>query len=221
MIKLKSLIKEERRHFPDKSLAQFLLTNHVELLSDWLYHGSPPEGLVDILINGIYGIEHGEVSENETFSTSVNSEVLGLFSEMHGDTGLQFRVEGVRVLVLDDVMAYLATALRGSGMELEADETKPEQFVKRFNIPVGEHDHSPYLPYDYITSLGVDAFTYDYVWSRVRRGMTPSVRDESEICFVGKGIDLLNRSISGIWVDGHEYEPSEKAEALKDLQGRV
>lgn len=222
MIKLKRLLESNGRQLPDPSLGQYILQNRVVSVSDYLYHGTPLEGLKEMLTNGIYGTEHGEVAEHDGFSTSVNSEMLSMFSEGAGDTGLSFKVQNAKVVVLDEILTYLVTQLPGSGMSAEIDDEAAFQaFVTRYKIPTDNWKHTPYLPYNYLSSLGVDAFMYDYVWKRMDMGMSPSVRDESEICFIGKGLELLNKNVHGIWVDGREYEPNEKVEALADIEARL
>lgn len=222
MIKLKSLLKEEHaKGQPDPLLGAFILQNKVITLSDWLYHGSPYEGLKSMLVDGISGTEHGEVAEYDTISTSVNSEVLNYFSEGEGTTGLQFEVKNAKVVVLDNILTYLVTQLPGSGFSAEIDnEDEFKEFCRKFKIPTDNWKHTPYLPYGYLSSLGVDAFMFDYVWNNYQRGHMP-FRDESEVCFIGnKGMSVLNKSMTGIWVDGTEYDVSRKAEALQDLEGR-
>jgi len=222
MIKLKHLLESHGKNLPDPSLAQYIRQNKVVSISDWVYHGTPYDGLKEILINGVYGTEHGEVAEHDAFSTSLNSEMLRMFSEGAGDTGLQFQVKNAQVVVLDDILTYLVTQLPGSGMSAEVDDEEVfAEFCRKFKIPTDNWKNTPYLPYNYLSSLGVDAFMYDYVYSRWSRGMSADVRDESEIAFIGKGLGKLNKSVTGIWVDGHEYEPEEKAEALRDIEGKL
>jgi hypothetical protein len=223
VIKLRLLIESTGKNLPDPSLAEWILQNRTTSLSEWLYHGTPLEGLKSILFDGIRGTDHGEVAEHKTFSTSINSEVLDLFSEREGTTGLQFKIKNSRVIILDDILTYLVTQLPGSGFGAEIeDESQFEEFVKKFKIPIGHYKNTPYLPYDYLSSLGVDAFMFEYVYKRMQQGRSPSLRDESEICFIGnKGIDLLNKSITGIWVYDHEYEPNEKVQALQDIDDRL
>lgn len=220
MIKLKTLIAEGiYSQQPDPSLGEFLMQNKVESLSTWLYHGSPYEGLQEMLLHGIYGTEHGEVAEHDAFSTSINSEVLAFFSEGEGETGLQFNVKDARVVVLDDIMTYLVTQLPGSGMEAEVDDEEEfQRFIKMFKVPVGGWKNSAFLPYNYLSSLGVDAFVYDYVWKRMNRGYTGGDRDESEICFIGNGITKLNNFITGIYVNGEEFDIKDKSQALQALE---
>lgn len=224
MIKLKSLLKEydEKKGLPDQSLADHITQHNIVTISDWLYHGSPYDGLQSMIIGGVSGTEHGEVAELDTLSTSVNSEVLDYFSEGDGTTGLQFNVQNAKVVVLDDILTFLVTQLPGSGMSAEVDnEEEFEIFCQKFNIPVSNWKHTPYLPYGYLSSLGVDAFMYDYVWRNYQRGHMP-FRDESEVCFIGKrGMDMLNKSITGIWVDGEEFEISQKHDALKMIQKKI
>ena len=222
MIKLKRILEATGGQLPNPSLGEYILQHRVVSISDWLYHGTPLEGLKEMLTSGIYGTQHGEVAEYDAFSTSLNSEMLSMFSEGAGDTGLQFKVENANVVILDDILTYLVTQLPGSGMDAEVDdEEKFEKFIEQFNVPVGTYKNVPYLPYNYLSSLGIDAFMYDYVWLRIKRGLSPSVRDESEICFIGNGIEKLNKSITSIWVDGQEYEPEEKAMALQDIEDRI
>ena len=219
MIKLKPLM-EGQEQWPDPSLKQYLLENGVISLSDYLYHGTPFDGLVSMLVRGIWGTEHGEVAEYESFSTSLNSNILHFFSEGDGDTGVQFKVENAKVIVLDDMMSFLVTQLPGSGMDLKVDdEEKFKEFCKRFNIPIGNYKHRPYLPYDYLKSLGVDAFTFDYVWRNQQRGGNHNHNDESEICFIGEGITKLNKIISTIYVNGDEFD--KKLPALRAIKKKI
>lgn len=222
MIKLNRLLESHGKQLPSPKLASFILKNYVVDLSDWLYHGSPYEGMKEMLTSGIYGTQHGEVAEYDAFSTSLNSEAIAMFSEGNGETGFQFKVEGAKIVVLDDILTYLVTQLPGSGMSAEVDdEERFQRFCRAFKIPTDNWKHTPYLPYNYISSLGVDGFMYDYVYQRWSRGMSASVRDESEIAFIGKGLEKLNKSVTGIWVDGHEYKPEEKVEALRDIEARL
>lgn len=222
MVRLKSLLESSGRQPPSPKLAPFILKHYVVEINDWLYHGTPYEGMKEMLTSGIYGTEHSIVAEYDAFSTSLNSEVIAMFSEGDGETGLQFKVQGAKVIVLDDILTYLVTQLPGSGMSAEIDdEEKFQKFVRAFRIPTDNWKKTPYLPYNYLSSLGVDAWMYDYVYKRWSRGMPSAVRDESEICFIGKGIEKLNGWISGIYVDGEEYEPDQKAEALRAVEERL
>jgi hypothetical protein len=175
-----------------------------------------------MLTNGICGTGHGEVAEYDAFSTSLNSEMLAMFSDGDGETGLQFKVKNAKIVVLDDILTYLVTQLPGSGMTVEIDdEERFEKFVRAFKIPTDNWKKTPYLPYNYLSSLGVDAFMYDYVYKRWSKGHSTPMRDESEICFIGKGFDLLNKSVTGIYVNGNKYELPEKEEALRDIEARL
>jgi hypothetical protein len=164
MIKLRTLLKEIRSDYPDPSLKDYLLSNKIEILSAWLYHGSPYDGLYSILTTGISGVEHGEIAEQDTISTSINSEVLHLFSEGDGETGLQFNVKNAKVLVMDSFIHKLMIELPGSGMDVDVDEKQFEEFCLKFKVP---KDRDYYLPYGYLSSLGIDAFIFDYVWKRM------------------------------------------------------
>lgn len=223
MLKLKTLVKEihsEQR--PDASLDKYLLENFVVPVSDYLYHGTPYVGLLSMLTEGIWGTEHSEVAEYDAFSTSLSSGMMHHFSEGDGETGLAFKVTNARVIVLDDKMTFLMTQLPGSGMSAEVDdEAEFEEFVKRFQIPVGSWRHGPFLPYNYLSSLGVDAWMYDYVYKTLKRGYGPHHNDESEICFIGKGITKLNNLIHSIWIDGNEYDPEDKAVAIRVLKEKI
>ena len=225
MITLKSLLKESghAKELPNPALKDFLLQNHTGVLSNQrLYHGTPFTGLKEMLTGGIYGTEHGEVAEYEAFSTSLNSEVLSMFSDGDGVTGLELFVKNARVIVLDEILTYLVTQLPGSGISAEIeDEEAFEKFCETFNIPSGNWKKTPYLPYGYLTSLGVDAFTYDYTWQRLQGGHSLGARDEHEICFIGNNISKLNQCIETIYIDGDEYGIDEKEEALRAIEERL
>jgi len=216
MIKLKPLIENMEKQWPSKLLDKYLLENAVVAFSDTLYHGSPFEGMVGMLVHGIRGSEHGEVAEYDTFSTSLNSEVLTLFSEGTGMTGLEFEVKNARVLVLNDIMTFLVTQLPGSGISNEIDnEEEFKNFCIQYQIPLCYRENDPYLPYGYISSLGVDGFMYDYVW----KGDPQHYNDESEICFVGKGIEKLNKCITKYYVEGEEFD--KKLPTLKAVKKKL
>jgi hypothetical protein len=95
-------------------------------------------------------------------------------------------------------------------MDVEVDENELEIFCKKYQVPIDGRGRY-YLPYGYLSSLGVDAFTYEYVWRRIRRGMESSVRDESEIGFIGQGIPKLNNFVDSIYIDETEYDTKEEA----------
>lgn len=219
IINLKQLLESSEKQLPSPKLASFINKHYVIDFSDWVYHGTPLTGLKEMLTNGIYGTGHGEVAEYDAFSTSLNSEMLAMFSDGDGETGLQFKVKNAKIVVLDDILTYLVTQLPGSGMTVEIDdEERFNKFVRAFKIPTDNWKKTPYLPYNYLSSLGVDAFMYDYVYKRWSKGHSTPMRDESEICFIGKGFDLLNKSVTNIYVNGNEYEPSEKEEALRHIE---
>lgn len=219
MIKLKSLLKESLQG-PDKSLGEFLLAHKTVSFSDWVYHGTPLAGLRDMLVNGINGTEHGEMAEHDTLSTSVNSEIIHYFSEGDGETGLQFQVKNIKLLIVEDIIHKLMIELPGSGMEVEVDEQLFEQFCRQYNVPVGRRNE-PYLPYGYLSSLGIDAFVFDYTWQRIKKGNNIPYNDESEICFVGRGLNLLNKSIETIYVKGTEYDIKDKALAIQAIEAKL
>jgi hypothetical protein len=225
MIKLKPLTEWNKYgDQPSPLLKQYLLENKVGELTEYLYHGSPFDGLVNMLVHGFQGTEHGEVAEHETISTSLNSEMLGHFSEGNGITGLQFHVKNAKVVILDEFMTYLVTQEAGSGFDAEiTDEKKFEDFCTQFDVPIGGQRRGPYLPYGYLSSIGVDAFSFDYTWKYWQgyqgyRGAS-AARDEHEICFIGKGIQTLEKSISLIYVDGEEFD--KKLPALRAIKRKM
>jgi hypothetical protein len=174
-----------------------------------------------MLTQGISGTEHGEVAEYETISTSINSEVLRLFSEGDGETGLQFKVENIKLIIVDKIIHKLITVLPGSGMDVEVDDDELTEFCEKYKIPFTRGEY--YLPYDYLSSLGVDAFVFDYTWQRFKRGYGAygGDNDESEICFIGKGIKKLDHSIEIIYVDGESYDLKDKDLVLKDIEDKT
>jgi hypothetical protein len=69
----------------------------------------------------------------------------------------------------------------------------------------------------------VDAFSFDYTWKYWQgyqgyRGAS-AARDEHEICFIGKGIQTLEKSISLIYVDGEEFD--KKLPALRAIKRKM
>lgn len=222
VIKLKNLISEwGEKERPDQSLDQLLRAERVMELSDYLYHGSPLSGLKGMLEEGIYGQEHNEVAEHNAFSTSPNSGVLHYFSEGDGDTGLCFKIENAKVLVLDEYLTKLVTELAGSGMDAQVeDEEAFETFCLQYKIPRRKNDGDFYLPWGYIESLGVDAFMYEYAYNAWKRGNI-RYNDECEVCFVGSAIDKLGRHIHQIWVDGNDYDLEDRVAAMRAINEKL
>ena len=140
-LKLRSIISEwGEKERPDQSLDQLLCSERVVDVSDYLYHGSPLIGLKGMLEEGIYGQEHNEVAEYNAFSTLPNPGVLHYFSEGEGDTGLYFKMENAKVLVLDEYLTKLVTELAGSGMDAQVeDEEAFEKFCLQYKIPRRKH----------------------------------------------------------------------------------
>lgn len=221
MIKLKTLVKEG--YYADKfdspELKQWILANRMVTINDFLYHGSPLEGLKGMIENGIYGTEHGEVAEYNSFSTSFNSNILHYFSEDGSDTGLSFKANNVKVVVLDNILHFLVTQAGGSGIDIDVNEEELAKFARTFKLPMDRGE--PYLPYGYLSSLGVDAFTFDYVWQRYSKGHPMPHNDESEVCFIGDSIDKLNSMVDEIYVDGNSYSLNEQAAAIEDIESRL
>ena len=221
MLKLASFIPESATWEgpqPSPLLGKYILDTRVEEMSEWLYHGTPYDGLLSMLKGGIFGMEHGEVAERDTLSTSVNSEVIRLFSEGCGETGLQFTAKNISVIVLDDMLLYLVTQEAGSGFDAQVDDEEAfEKFCQKFHVPAKRGTY--YLPYNYLSSLGVDAFTFDYVWKRWQSGHSGHGNDEAEICFMGKGVDKLNGMISEIYIDGESYD--DKKIAIDVLEEKI
>lgn len=220
-IKLRKLLFEamddER---PDQSLDVLIRDTRIVDLSDYVYHGTPFDGLKSILLHGIQGTQHGEVAEYNTFSTSLNSGIIKYFSEGDGETGLSFKVKNIKVIVLDDILGHLITRLPGSGIDLKTEEDEDFlQFCEKYKIPKGRYDEH-YLPYGYLSSIGADAFCYEYSWKRYQSGNIP-YNDESEICFIGKGINKLNHCIDTIFVQGNEYAADDKVAALRAVEIRL
>lgn len=207
---LEANVKSETK---PQNLEQYLLEECVETVSGSFYHGTPMDGLVSMLVEGIHGTEHNEFSENDTLSTSANPEMLRMFSERRKDNGLEFAVSSARVLIVDDVLATALTTRRGSGIDFDVEDEELREFAERFDIPMDDRGR-PELPYDYIESLGVDAFMYEYAY-RSMRGGGGRHNDEMELCFVGPAVSKLSEKIEAIFVDGEEYPAERKAEALK------
>lgn len=220
----RSIIDEAfTREQPSPALADYL-RSAAKTWSGTVYHGTPVRGLHAMLANGIYGTQHGELAENDTLSTSLNDNVLSMFSEGDGTTGLDFSVNGIKLLVLDPMLTRLAIERGGSGMiqsledeDFGADEFN--EFCERYQILPKYHGEYAF-PYDYLSGIGIDAVVYEYTWDRNERG-SGFDRDESEICFLAGGIEKLNHCIDTIYVCGKPYEASDRASAIADMEERM
>jgi hypothetical protein len=183
------------------------------------YHGTSLVGLDGMIRHGIYGQQHGEVAEYESFSTSLNSNIFSFFSEGDGETGLTFNIQQANIVVLDDILTYLLTALPGSGLDADVDEEKLQKFVEKYMVPSKNWgSQNAYLPYNYLSSIGADGFVYDYTWKNYLRRHGNLGNDESEICFIGNYITRLNSMIEYITVKGNDYESGEKLVALEKIK---
>jgi hypothetical protein len=198
-----------------KSFKKYLIDEWVYNISGTVYHGSPACGLESILTEGIYGKEHGEVSEYNTFSTSFNAEVLRMFSDGDGYMGVSFNVKNAKILVMNDLIAELATAEVGSGLSFDNDEEEMNELVDEYDIPKNRRgNHS--LPFGYISDLGVDGFMYEYVHKKMLFGSFDT-RDESELCFLGNGIARLDKIMESIIIENDEYNPKDPSERMEAL----
>jgi hypothetical protein len=194
------------------------LENKVYSYSGTLYHGTPKDGLLSMLKDGIWGTERGELAEYNSFSTSINEGVLNLFAEHDKGTGLEFKVKDKKILVFDDILAHLATRQGGSGIEFDFDEDEYENFCREYNIPKNNRDY--YLPYNFFSDIGtIDCLVYEYTWKMIHGRGYAHGNDESEICFIGNGINKLNDDITGIYIEWDEYDITEKPDAIQRLEG--
>lgn len=198
-------------------LISYLMENKVNSYSGILYHGTPKDGLLSMLKEGLWGTQHGEISEYNTLSTSINENVLNLFADHDKGTGVEFTVKDKKILVLDEILSHLATRSGGSGIEFDFDEDEYEEFCREYSIPKNNRDY--YLPYNFFSDMGtVDCIVYDYTWKMIHGRGYQGGNDETEICFVGNGIDKINKDITGIYIDWDEYDITEKQEAINRLE---
>ncbi len=69
----------------------------------------------------------------------------------------------------------------------------------------------------------MDAFAYDYTWkywsNRDGSRGDSEARNEYEVCFIGKGIKMLETSITSIYVDGKEFD--KKLPALRAIKRKM
>ena len=217
ILKNEKVLKESvvKERWDSSKLEQYIQDNCIEKYSGFLYHGTPPDGLVTMLEDGIMGTPHGELSEDNTFSTSSNPEVLKMFSDGNDYMGLTFKVQDIKVFIVDDILGHLLTRLQGSGISFDFEEDEYEEFCKEHNIPRDKRDF--YLPFNFVTNLkGVDAWCYEYAWDRINH---PRDRDESEICFIGNdALKYLNESIYDITIADDMFDISEKEKAIEALK---
>lgn len=193
-----------------------LVVQNTHILTNCVYHGTPRQNLYSILQGGIYGNKHGELNETKTFSTSLNERMLTMFSQGH-ECGLEFELAQAKVFILPNwLQAILDTESGGSDYH-EYEEEELMQHCKQWNLPYTQsYDRAvslednflgKNLPKDYIGAV------YEYVLNKPM-----SNNDEAEIVIIGHGIEMLERCLTGIYIDDRYF--STRAEAIAYMESQ-
>ena len=194
-----------------------------------LYHGTPPAGLKEILRTNINGQMHGEFNEDFSFSTSINRNMLQIFSESRFPIGFKFILKhDVKCLSINRWLGYLICGYRHEVELTDEDKVIIDKIIKKYDLTEDKVGDT-YLPANFLSDRitdHVDCVCYDYVRKHIQQNKLGGLgNDETEICFVGQGIDriLNNPNACEIWVDidYNEYnisDPIERQDAIIHLE---
>lgn len=192
-----------------------LVHENTYTINDSVYHGTALHSLYSILKTGLYGNKHGELNENNTVSTSVNSEMIHHFSDGH-NTGLEYDLSGRRAFILPEWLRAILDTESGARTYDEHEEGDLIAHCITYKLPFKRsYDNEIVLPTNFLE----DYLPKDYVG--IIYGNTVSgnygIRDEAEIAIIGHGIETLNKNLSCIYVDRHcFYDKDEVLEYLEE-----
>lgn len=207
MNKFVQMIKEEVDLF-DKYIKDNTIT-----YTGTLYHGTFLGNLYDILNDGsVYGNTHGELLENDTLSTSINSNVLSMFSDT--DSGLMFEVNNLKVFIIPD---WFHSAYTNSGLEFDdvVEEAQAIKNIKKYKIPMGQFEQidEEYLS-EKLAQHNIYAGCYQYTANAIETNNIERIRDEYEIVIFrpDKNLKLSEVQIEDEWFD----TPEEAVQHIED-----
>jgi hypothetical protein len=177
-----------------------------------LVHGTPLSGLYGMLKDGVYGVSHGELDEDTTFSTSLNHKMLSMFSERRDPCGFIFRLEQETPLfVIKDWFHALHDTKSGLSHEVEPDTTL--EMCDLYGIStqtsygvscLGQNFLERNLPEHFLGAV------YEYT-TRLSAGNMRN--DEAEVIIIGqRNIDRLFDTVPyEVVVDGEVFDNREDA----------
>ena len=197
---------------------EFLKQKIVPWDESYLYHGTPPKGLACILKNGLYCAGSHDL-DFCLLSTSNNDNVLTLFSEVNGTTGLVFNPKFKKVLVLDDFWYDVLYGMSGTGAADMWDDRVAE------NPEDGERAEKMGLWDGSEFKYESGRFLETFLPKDVEAIMFPAFREdkggntESEMAVTTAGMKVLEKSIEYIYIDGKEFDSADAARKHLDAEG--
>ena len=197
---------------------EFLKQEIVPWDESYLYHGTPPTGLACILKNGLYCAGSHDL-DFCLLSTSNNDNVLTLFSEVHGTTGLVFNPKFKKVLVLDDFWFDALYGMSGSGAadmwdDRVAENPEDDERAQKMGLWDGSE-------FKYESGRFLETF----LPKDVEAIMFPSFREdkggnaESEMAVTTAGMKVLEKAIEYIYIEGKEFDSVDAARKHLEEQG--
>lgn len=192
-----------------------LVHENTYTIDDSVYHGTALHNLCSILKTGLYGNKHGELNENNTVSTSINSEMIHHFSDGH-NTGLEYNLSGCKVFILPEWLRAILDTESGARTYDEHEEDDLITHCIAYGLPFKHsvYDNEIILPTDFLE----DNLPKDYVgiiYGNTATGKY-NIRDEAEIAIIGHGVEVLNDNLLCVYVDQHYFH--DKDEALEYLE---
>jgi len=178
--------------------------------SGFVFHGTYLRNLYEILsTSSIHGNSHGEIRDSDTFSTSINDNMINKFSDTN--SGLAFEVNELKIFVIPEWFLKFYT---DSSLGEDVDETLAKENIEKYNIPLdrfGEIKEN-YLG-DILRKLGIKAGCHEYMKDTIISN-NYGHNDESEIIIFDP--DWLLNNIGEIYVNGETFE--DKDEAIKYIE---
>ena len=178
--------------------------------NDYLFHGTPLDGLLDMIRDGISPNDHSELNI-PALSTSINSEVLVMFSDGEKQTGLIFNAHFNKVVTLDDTHYCLAAYEAGDFID-DLMEKNPGLEARLRQIGYVQHDGSVGMSEGELAGLFPDADAF------ILPGFdNPHVRAEAEMAVTELGCKKLEHMIEYIYIRDHEFDTAEGLTKLKEM----
>lgn len=179
----------------------------------YLYHGSPLDGMIDIVRYGLHPVPHNELG-SELLSVSINDNVLHLFSDGEGNCGFAFDAKFDKVLVIDDFHYALAAWQSGGDFwaDVLAQNPEAEQMAEALGYKVHGGDYGMWEG-ELTDNLppGTDAIILPGFDSRHHNA-------EAEMGVTELGCSKLMNFIDYVYVRGEEYGKEEGLKLLNDVK---
>lgn len=171
-----------------------------------VYHGSPLDGMVDIMrAERLYPQGHAELPDDEFLSVSINDNVLRLFADGEPHLTGFCSTPKLRVAHLDTFHNAVAT-WRGGCRTVEDIEVKWAERLgyidRRYEPDMGGSDLRQLL-----RSRECHGLAFNYLkWCQHMQFHTGAWNDEAEIALTEHGCDEVWRNLYTLYVGGEEYD---------------